>query len=251
LAGALGLVVGDRASLQVFVEPDGLKSTPVRIDGIYESGFAELDERWVFTSLPDLQARVPSLAPSAIEVFLVDPEEAEAFRERVESICSRSALVTTWQESNRSLFAALRWQKLSLALVLSLVVGVGAFEVASALVVLVTEKRRDIGILLALGGAPPLIREVLLVAGWAMGAVGVVAGLAIGLLVVQLMGWLGQPHFSPEIASIYMIDRIPFVVRGADLGLVALVGLVEVLIAAAIPAARAASREPVEVLRWV
>ncbi len=127
----------------------------------------------------------------------------------VEKACGNGAIVTTWQENNRNLFAALRWQKISLGLVLSLVLGVGAFEVASALVVLVTEKRREFGVLLALGGPPRLVRRTLMLAGGALGGAGVVAGLGLGIAVVLVLTALGVPHFPPEIASIYMVDTIP------------------------------------------
>lgn len=251
LARKLAVAVGDRAWLQVFAGAGGLQATAVRIDEVFQTGFAELDERWVLATLPALRGRLPGVAATALEVFVADPENAEEYRSAVDLACSGTALVTTWQESNRNLFAALRWQKLSLALVLSLVVGVGAFEVASALVVLVTEKRREIGVLLALGGEPALIRKVVVLAGWAMGAVGVGVGLVLGLLIVRFMGALGLPHFSPEIASIYMVDHIPFRVRGSDLSLVVLIGLAEVLLAAFVQAVRVARKDPAEVLRWV
>lgn len=251
LAASAGVSVGSQGSLQLFVERAGLVSLPVRVDSVFESGFAELDERWVLTSLPGLRQRLPTLVPSAHEIFLADPGRAEEVRSQLESAGLGGALVTTWEETNRSLFAALRWQKISLALVLSLVVGVGAFEVASALVVLVTEKRRDIGVLLAVGSPPGLVREVLVLAGGAIGAAGLVAGLGLGLAVIGAMTWLGQPHFSREIASIYMVERIPFVVQGTDVFVIAAVGLAEVVVAALVPAVRAAAREPAEVLRWV
>lgn len=251
LASSLGLREGQLGSVQLFLEPRGLAVVPVRVEEVFESGFAELDERWVFAPLAGLESRLPGAAPSAFEIFLADPDRAETVRRQLEATGIQGVLLTTWEESNRGLFAALRWQKLSLLLVLSLVVGVGAFEVASALVVLVTEKRRDIGVIQAMGGTPALVREVLLVAGGAMGTAGVVTGLVLGVALTLFMGWLGQPHFPREIASIYMVDRIPFLVRAADLGLVGLVGLAEVVLAAWVPAARTAAREPSEVLRWV
>jgi lipoprotein-releasing system permease protein len=135
--------------------------------------------------------------------------------------------------------------------VLSLVLGVGAFEVASALVVLVTEKRRELGVLLALGGQPGLLRRTLLLAGGALGGAGILAGMLLGIALVLVLGLLGIPHFPPEIASIYMVDTIPFRLLPGDLAVVLVLSLVEVLLAALLPAHRAARRDPVEVLRWV
>lgn len=149
------------------------------------------------------------------------------------------------------MFAALTWQKLSLAVVLSLVVAVGAFEVAAALVVLVTEKRRTLAVLLAIGAQPALVRRTFLLAGGALGSAGVVAGLALGGAIVAILTVLGIPSFPPEIASIYMVERIPLHLRATDLAAVLLLGVVEVAAAAYLPARRAARRDPVEVLRWV
>ncbi|MFI5168315.1 MAG: FtsX-like permease family protein [Thermoanaerobaculales bacterium] len=250
VARRLGLAEGDTLTLQV-VAGGGPRSISVRVAQVFATGFTELDERWVATDLADLRRRIADLPFGGLELFLRDPDRAGALREAVEAGAGKGALVTTWQEGNRNLFAALRWQKLSLGLVLSLVLGVGAFEVASALVVLITEKRREMGVLLALGIKPRLLRHTLLLAGGGLGSVGVVAGMALGIVVVVCLGVLGVPHFSPEIASIYMVDTIPFRIVPGDLVVVLVLSLTEVLLAASLPARRAARREPVEALRWV
>jgi lipoprotein-releasing system permease protein len=250
VARRLAVGVGDVLTLQV-VGGGTPRAVPVRVGQVFSTGFEELDERFVITDLAALRRRVPGLAGGALEIWLADPDRANAMRERIEQACGRGALVATWQERNRNLFAALRWQKISLAVVLSLVLGVGAFEVASALVVLVTEKRREFGVLLALGGEPRLLRGTLLVAGGTLGAAGVVAGMLLGAGIVLLLDFLGVPHFPPDIAKIYMVETIPLRLLPADLAAVLGLSLVEVVIAALLPARRASRREPVEVLRWV
>jgi lipoprotein-releasing system permease protein len=250
VARRLSIAEGDVLTLQV-VAGGFPRAVAVRVGQVFETGFAELDGRFVITGLSDLRRRVPSLRGEGVEVWLADPDQAGALRVDVERACGQGALVTTWQESNRNLFAALRWQKISLAVVLSLVLGVGAFEVASALVVLVTEKRREFGVLLALGGQPRLLRRTLLLAGGTLGASGVVGGILLGVGLVVLLGFLGVPHFPPDIASIYMVNTIPLRLLPSDLAVVVVLSLVEVLLAASLPAYRASRREPVEVLRWV
>ncbi len=249
IARALTAREGEVLTLQV-VTGGVPRAIPVRIAQVFATGFAELDQRFVMTDLEALRRRVPALPGGGLEVWLSDPDRAEAVRDRVESVCGNGSIVTTWQESNRNLFAALKWQKISLGFVLSLVLGVGAFEVASALVVLVTEKRREFGVLMALGGPPRLIRRTLLLAGGALGGSGALAGVGLGLVVVTVLTALGVPHFSPEIASIYMVDTIPLRLVPGDLAAILGLSLVEVLLAALLPAVRASRREPVEVLRW-
>jgi lipoprotein-releasing system permease protein len=250
VARKLAVRKGDLLSLQV-VTSGMPRGVPVVVGQVFDTGFAELDERFVMASLEGLRRRVPGLPNGGLEVWVADPDRAAALRDRVEEACGKGAIVTTWQESNRNLFAALRWQKISLGLVLSLVLGVGAFEVASALVVLVTEKRREFGVLLALGAPPRLVRRTLLLAGGVLGGAGVVAGLAAGIAIVLVLTALGVPHFPPDIASIYMVDTIPLRLLPGDLAVVLGLSLLEVLSAALLPAARTSRREPVEVLRWV
>jgi lipoprotein-releasing system permease protein len=251
LARRLGAAVGDRVSLQVVPGGRLPVTVPGRVEQVFHTSFAEVDERWAVVPLADLRRFVGGWHSSGLEVWLTDPGRADAARDAVDAACAGRALVTSWQENNRNLFAALEWQKISLAVVLSLVLAVAAFEVASALVVLVTEKRRSLGILLALGGRPGLLRATLVFAGGMLGAVGVAAGVAVGVGLVGAMRLFGQPSFPPEIAAIYMVDRIPLRLAAGDLAVIVALGLLEVVVASVLPARRAARREPVEVLKWV
>lgn len=253
VARRLELRSGDEALLQMALDGAVLRSVPVTVAKVFETGFAELDEAWVVARFEHLADRLGRLPGGAVEVWLHSPGRAESVRSRLEEVCGSGCLMTTWEESeaNRALFAALTWQKLSLAVVLSLVVVVGAFEVAAALVVLVTEKRRTLAVLLAVGAQPRLIRRVFTLAGTALGSAGVVAGLALGAAIVAVLSVLGIPSFPPEIARIYMVERIPLHLRAADVGAVLVLGVAEVAAAAYLPARRAARRDPVEVLRWV
>lgn len=251
LARRLGLSEGDPVSVQVMVSSRAPQLVQGRAARIFRSGLAELDDRWIVVRLDDLAARVAAVRANGVEVQLDEAGAAGRLRDAVEAAAGRGALVTTWQETNRNLFAALRWQKLSLAVLLSLVVGVGAFEVASALVVLVTEKRRQLGILVALGGDPALLRATVLAAAGALGAAGVLAGIVVGIGAAAALTALRVPSFPPEIAAIYMVDRIRFIVEWRDLALVVGLGVAEVLLAALLPARRVARWQPAEVLRWV
>jgi lipoprotein-releasing system permease protein len=250
LARRLGARVGDAAVMQI-VTSGSPRSLTVRISEVIRSGFVEIDEQVVSADLDVLTRRTVGLSARGIELSLVDPARASRLAEQVRTVLGPEAHVTTWQEANRNLFAALRWQKLSLAVVLSLVVGVGAFEVASALVVLVTEKRRELGVLLALGSQPALLRRVLLLAGGAIGSLGVLAGVVFGIAISMVMSALGVPRFSPEIASVYLVERIPLEVLASDVVLVVVASVAEVVLVALLPARRVARWEPVEVLRWV
>ena len=251
LARRLEVAEGDPVSVQIMVSSRAPHLVRGRAARIFHSGLAELDDRWVVVRLDDLATRVAAVRANGVEIQLHDAGEAGRLRDAVERAAGARALVTTWQETNRNLFAALRWQKLSLAVLLSLVVGVGAFEVASALVVLVTEKRRQLGILVALGGEPRLLRATVLAAAGALGLAGVLAGIVAGVGAAAVLTALRVPSFPPDIAAIYMVDRISFIVEWNDLALVVGLGVAEVLVAALLPARRVARWQPAEILRWV
>ncbi|MCX7895481.1 MAG: ABC transporter permease [Thermoanaerobaculum sp.] len=250
LARQLGVRVGDGVFLQVAGASTKLVYLSAQVMQVFSSGFSELRERWVFCSFAGLQRRAAGLGEPLVEVFLREPELAEAAAERLAQSLDHRVAVYGWSDMNRQLFAALRWQKLTLALVLSLIVGVGAFEVASALVVLITEKRQELGVLLAMGASPRTLRLTVLLAGGLVGVAGVVAGLGLGLGVVGVCSALEIPRFSPELAAVYMVSRIPWRVEGLELVGVAVAATAEVLIASLLASRPLAARQPAEVLRW-
>lgn len=251
LALRLKVKVGDTVFLQLAQSSGRLAYIPARVAAVFATGFAELRESWLFCRFEDLVRRGGSWGTALVEVYLHDPDDARRFAEDWERKQGAKALFRSWSEMNRELFVALRWQKITLALVLSLIVGVGAFEVASALVVLITEKRRELGILLAMGATPSLVRRTVVLAGGLLGVMGVVAGMALGLALVGVLGVLEVPRFSSELASVYMVTRIPWQVRLGDVLWVVVAGTAEVFVASLAAARPLAGRQPAEVLRWV
>lgn len=251
LAMRLKVKVGDTVFLQLAQSSGRLAYLPARVAAVFATGFAELRDSWLFCRFADIARREGGWGPALLEVYLSDPDEAQRMAERWTQELGSRALFRSWSEMNRELFAALRWQKITLALVLSLIVGVGAFEVASALVVLITEKRRELGILLAMGASPPQVRRTVVLAGGLLGVGGVMIGTVSGFALVAILGVLEVPRFSSELASIYMVSRIPWHVQLGDLIWVVMAGTVEVLVASLAAAWPLARRQPAEVLRWV
>jgi lipoprotein-releasing system permease protein len=243
---------GTILALQVFA--GGMpRMASVRVASVFRTGFVDLDEHWVVARLEHVRRRVPAVPAGSIEVWLDDPERAGEVAASLDQTLGSGAFVTTWEDVpvNRDVFAALRWQKISLAFVLSLVLGVGAFEVASAVVVLLTEKRRTVALLVAMGSPSRLVAATMLLAGGALGCLGVLGGTALGVTIVGVLRALGIPSFPPDIASVYMVDHIPLRLQAGDLILVLVLGSVEVVLASLVPVRRVARLQPVEVLRWI
>ncbi len=215
------------------------------------TGFTEFDRQWVLLDRRDLEEILgPGAALVVLEItveHLADTEEAVA---GIKQVLGPGFLVSDYLDLNRELFAALRLQQLMLFLVLGLIVCVSTFNTASSLVVMVRERRRDLGVLSALGLAPEEHREVFLRYGLILGLFGTLLGTALGSGIAWAMNEFELIRFEPEMAAIYFLSAVPFRVVGRDLLAIGLFTLVVTLVACWIPARRAGKLEPAEALRY-
>jgi lipoprotein-releasing system permease protein len=155
--------------------------------------------------------------------------------------------VRDWMDMNRNLFAALQLEKLALFVIVTIIVLVAAFAIIGHLVLLVAEKRKEIGILKAMGASAGSIGSVFLVAGMLIGVVGTVAGSAFGLLLI----WVQNTYRIIRLAGdVYQISYLPMKLTWSDFAMVVGATLVISFLATLSPARRAARLHPVEVLRY-
>jgi len=252
LAASLLLQTGQTSVLRLPPEPKSwlVPSMGLTMVGSFHLAFAEFDSSWVVAPLDAIVAALPGAGASGVEVELDDPLAVAAIRDRLEET-EPALLYTDWREMNRSLFAALRWQTLSLFVVLSLVVAVASFQVSSALVVLAIDKRRTAGMLQALGATPSRIRRILVLAGLILGGAGVCAGIVIGCLASWLMTVFRVVRFPEGLAQVYMVDSIPFRPELPHLLAVLGVCLLLVFLASLGPAWRTSREDPAVSLRAV
>ena len=252
LAAHLGVVRGDIVSVKL--PPEGrswlLPSMRLKVVGTFSLAFSEFDAQWVVAPLDEVLATIPRLRVAGIELVLQNPMAVETMSDRVEAVAPE-LLITDWREMNRTLFAALKWQTISLFVVLSLVVAVASFQVSSALVVMAIEKRRTSGMLQALGATRASVRRILVISGSLLGGAGVVAGITFGWVTSMLLTTFRVIRFPEGLARVYMVDSIPFVVSGLHVCAVALVCSVLVVIASLWPAWRSSRLDPVTALRSV
>lgn len=252
LAGALQVATGTTVTLRL--PPTGttwvFPALAFRAIGTFRLEFAEFDATWIVAPLDRMLAALPQAGVAGIEIELDDPMAVATARTALEKV-DRRLLFTDWREMNRSLFAALRWQTLSLFVVLSLVVAVASFQVASAMVVLSIDKRRAAGMLQALGAPPARVRRILLFAGTMLGMAGVALGVAVGCGASWILTALDVVRFPEGLARVYMVDSIPFRVAPAHVAAVVVTCGVLVVVASLIPAWRTARMDPVEALRAV
>jgi lipoprotein-releasing system permease protein len=252
LSMKVGLESGDTATVRL--PPKGgswiLPVLRLHVVGTFNLAFAEFDEQWITVPLSETLRLLPEMGVAGIEIELVDPMAVDEVRGLLEDLDPR-LLFTDWREMNSSLFAALRWQTLSLFVVLSLVVAVASFQVSSALVVLAIDKQRSSGMLQALGATPARIRRVLVYSGLLLGGSGVVGGVVFGCLTSWIMTATRAVRFPPGLARVYMVDSIPLIPSPLHLSAIVGVSLLIVFLASIWPAWKTSRQDPVASLRAV
>ncbi len=250
LAAVTGLAGGDATT--VALPPSGgswiLPRLRLEVVGTFRLAFSEFDEGWVVVPLAAALERVPGEGVAGIEIELHDPLAVDSVRRELSQLETRLAF-TDWREMNSSLFAAIRWQTLSLFVVLSLVVAVASFQVSSALVVLSIDKQRSAGMLQALGATPSRIRRILVYAGTLVGGAGVVLGVALGCVISWIMTLGRAVRFPAGLARVYMVDSIPLIPSPMHLAAVGAVCLTLVFAASLWPAIKTSRMDPVAALR--
>src|SRR5205807_2366539 len=166
----------------------------------YDNGYVAMDRR-VAQRFADLDKAVTGL-----EVRLADPWQARAFGLRLETELGYPYRALDWQSQNASLFSALKLEKLAMAVVVFLICVVAAFNVVGTLTMLVRDKTREIGILLAMGLRRTAIRRIFLAQGILIGLTGTSLGVLLGLVLGGMVNQGQWIHIDP---SIYFIDHLP------------------------------------------
>jgi lipoprotein-releasing system permease protein len=206
----------------------------------YDASFAvmRLDQAQRFADLDD--------AVSGVQVRVRDPWRAPEVAARLSAGLGYPYRTITWQEQNQSLFGAMKLEKLGMALVITFISVVAAFNIIGTLTMIVGERTREIGILVAMGLTPRSIGRIFVGQGATIGVIGTSLGLALGVAIAFVLDGSRLIRIDP---SIYFIDHLPVQVEPLDV--VAVVGVsLAIALAATIPAARFASRlEPVEAIR--
>ncbi|PYO02178.1 MAG: lipoprotein-releasing system transmembrane subunit LolC [Candidatus Rokuibacteriota bacterium] len=253
LARTLGVVVGDSVTV---ISPKGAmtavgmvpKMRRLIVAGTIEIGMYEYDSSMAYLSLPAARefAGLPA-GVTGIEVKLFDPFAAKRVGAQIAGTLGFPFWVRDWMDLNRNLFAALQLEKLALFVIVTIIVLVAAFAIIGHLVLLVAEKRKEIGILKAIGAAGGSITVVFFSVGMAIGVVGTLAGSVVGLTLI----WIQNTYRVIRLAGdVYQIDYLPMKLTPSDFLLVVGSTLVLSFLATIFPARRAGALIPVDVLRY-
>jgi lipoprotein-releasing system permease protein len=218
-----------------------------QITGIFHSGFDEYDRHLVYASIAEVQGLVRGGdLVTGIELKVADVERADDIAVRLGGQLGPRYQVQDWYRMNQSLFQALTLQKIVLVVVLTLIIVVAAFNMVSALFMMVTDKTREIAILKSMGSSSSSVARVFQVVGIAIGGVGTICGIAIGVATCWVVSTYGY-HLDPKV---YLIDRLPIEVQPVEVVLVAAITMVISVVATLFPALKAAALRPAEGLRY-
>jgi lipoprotein-releasing system permease protein len=219
-----------------------------RVAGVFESGFYDYDENWCFVSLSAAQ----SLAGAGdivnvLEFRLTRPELAAQIAPEVERAVGQGYSAATWMEENKALFRALKLEKLVTAIFIGLITFVAGLNILVVLSMTVTDKARDIAVLLSMGARREQIRRIFLFQGLAIGASGTLLGLVTGYAFAWIAGTYQLIPLDPQV---YAVPYVPFHPNFFDGLWIAIAAMSIAIVATLLPAREAASLLPVEILRF-
>jgi lipoprotein-releasing system permease protein len=253
LAENLGVVIGDE--IQV-ISPRGMLS-PVghvpsmkrfRIRGVVESGMYDFDGTLAFIGIADAQKLLQmGDAITGIEVRVNDVYKADIIRKRIVEKLGFPYWAMDWMQKNHNFFSALKLEKTVMFIILTLIVLVAAFNIASSLIMMVMEKKKDIAILKAMGATDGSIRKIFVFKGMIIGLIGTGLGVFLGFTVCAL---LARYHFIELPGDVYYLTTLPVRLQVLDVVTIAVSALFICFLATLYPARQAARLDPVEAIRY-
>ena len=255
LAGRFGLSPGEVVNVTSLqgaqLSPLGQVMPRIRrfeVAGLFRTGMYEFDNTFMYTTLAAAQDLTGiGNAVSGLEIRVPEPLEADAVAERVRIALGGFPYHTEdWKTRNASLFSALRLEKMAMGIILLLIVVVAAFNIVSTLVMVVSEKTAEIGIMKSMGLKAAQVQRVFMLQGLVICAAGCMLGALAGLSVTWL---LDRYQFIKIPGDVYFIDHLPVAFDPVDIGVILISTMLVTFVATLYPSRQAARLPPVEAIR--
>ena len=261
LAQALGAYPGSEISL---ISPEG-RDTPVgsvprivtyTVGAIFEVGVYDYDKAYIIMPMSDAQTLLLlGDQVGMIEVQVSNPDKVGETLASLNNVVRGHGILRDWRQMNSALFSALEVERIAMFVVLSLIVLVAVFNILSSLIMLVRAKTRDIAILRTMGASRSAMMKIFVTVGTTIGALGIMLGVILGALflffrqsIVDAIQYLtGQNLWDP---SVRVLADLPSKSDPFEIGAIIVTALVLSFLATLYPAWKAASTDPVQVLRY-
>ena len=219
------------------------------VAGIFESNNRDYDVSYVFTSVISAQ-RLFGLRGkiTGYELRLINFKQAESVKEDLlKKIDSKLFSINTWYDLHKQLYSVMQIERWAAYILLCLIVAVATFNIFASLTMTVIEKKKDIGVLRAMGVNKKSILRIFMFEGILVGAIGTFIGIAIGLLICYLQI---EYNFYPLDSSKYIISALPIEVRSTDILAIGGMAMFLAFVASLYPAKRAASTIIIEAIKY-
>ncbi|RLB27648.1 MAG: lipoprotein-releasing ABC transporter permease subunit [Deltaproteobacteria bacterium] len=260
-----GIILGNELSRQIGALPGDIvtvvspigKLTPLgrvaneerfQVKAIFESGMYDYDSSLVYLDLQDAQDFLSlNEEVTGIELRVRDIDESDTIGGMVQDKLGYPYWTKDWKMMNKSLFSALKLEKVTMFIILIMIVLVGALNIISSLVMLVMEKTRDIAILRTMGSSSRSIMRIFIYQGLFVGLVGTALGIVSGSVLCHLLARYKFIKLPPDV---YYITTLPVRMEWFDIVLIALAAVVISFLATIFPSLQASKVNPVEALRY-
>lgn len=261
LAKRLGLFVGDTVNVvspMGNITPLGMmpKMKPFRVVGIFNTGMFEYDSTLAYISLAQAQAFFDlGDTVTGIQLKVGDVYHTGELAHAINRTMGPDLYARDWMQMNRNILFALKTEKMVMFIILTLIVLVAAFGIASTLFMVVMEKTRDIAILKSMGATGLSIMKIFVLEGLIIGVIGTILGVASGLLIALNLEPIinaiekvtGLNFFSKDV---YYLDHFPSLVVPSDVVLISVTAVLISFIATLYPSWQASRMLPAEALRY-
>lgn len=246
LASHLDLGVGGEIALN---SPNTGELRIFKVEGIFNSGYYEYDANLVLVNISDAQELFGyGDSVTAIGMKVDKPQQVAKLKRDVLRFLGPEYAVKTWMDVNRNLLSALKLEKIVMFLVVALVVLVASFNIASTLIVTVTKKIKDIGILRSIGARGFSIAEIFAFGGLFLGSIGILLGVGGGLLVCHIIRNIHRFIEIPQ--DIYYFNRVPVSFNLEDLVWISVSAILICFLSTIYPAWRASKLNAIDALRY-
>lgn len=219
-----------------------------QVAGIYQSGMGKYDDAFAYTSLGTIR-KLYEMGDNInlIEIKLKDPAKVKSLRDEILPQLKHPLSAVTYVEANMQMFNWIELQRKPVPIVLGLIILVAAFNIISALLMLVLDKTNTIGTLKALGAAPGMITGIFLVRGMLLGVAGSLAGVVLGFILAWLQSEYSIVTLNPQV---YFVDKVPISINPAYFVAVFAISVALSFLSSLIPALAASRVDAVKALRF-